>query len=128
MAVDEVVSKLHGFYAPLIFRAVDIASSPVSGHVQRLREKGFRSPFSGRLDRALTQFADRFTEEALKPLAEKSGRPAGEVAQEVHILPELRKHILAVRDIAVALSELEVSHFPVWWAWAVEDLKSQGLV
>jgi hypothetical protein len=128
MVVDEVISKLHGFYSPLILRALEIAAAPISGHVQRLREKGFRSEFSKRLDEALTKFADRFTEEKLKPLVERTGRPMAELAQEEHILPELRPQILALRDIAVALSELEISHFPVWWSWLMEDLKSEGLV
>jgi len=126
--VDEVISRFHGFYQPLMFKALDIIAAPTSQHVQQLRVKGFRSEFSARLDKALTKFADRFTEEKLKPLVEATGRPMGELAQESHILPELRPQILALRDVVVALSELEVSHFPVWWGWLVEDLRSEGLV
>ena len=126
--MDEVISRFHGFYQPLMFKALDIIAAPTSQHVQQLRVKGFRSEFSTKLDRALTKFANRFTEEALKPLVEATGRPMGEIAQEVHILPELRPQILALRDVAVALSELEISHFPVWFGWLVEDLRSEGLV
>lgn len=126
--MDEIIFRLHGFYQPLIYKALDIIAAPTSQYVSQLRRKGFRSSFSQRLDYALTKFANRFTEEALKPVAEKTGRPMNEIAQELHILPELREQILAVRDILVALSELEISHFPVWWSWLMEDLKSEGLV
>jgi hypothetical protein len=126
--MDAVISHLHGFYQPLMLRALDIIAAPTSQHVQQLRAKGFRSEFSARLDRALTKFADRFQEKHLYHLVGTTGRPIAEVAQELHILPELRPQILALRDIAVTLSELEISHFPVWWGWLVEDLKSEGLV
>jgi hypothetical protein len=126
MSREEAIRSLHSFAQPLFRQSLVFAHALVEPSLEEIRREGFQSDFSLRLDRALRRFYSRFDPERVRAEARAKGRPEGEIAQELSIIPELREEFEKLGDIAVVLAELERYHFPRWVRWLVEDLKAEG--
>jgi hypothetical protein len=126
MSREEAIRSLHSFAQPLIRQGLLFAHALVEPSLNQIRREGFQSDFSAKLDRALRRFCSRFDAERVRAEARAKGRPEGEVAQELSIIPELREDLEKLADVVVALAELERYHFPRWVRWLAEDLKAEG--
>jgi len=119
---------LHGFMQQLLFRGIDLIHSTIKPNLERLREEGFESPYTIKLERALRRFVDRFDASYVDRVAAEVGRSKAEIAQELSVIPELKAQFEKIADIVVVLSEMEKYHLPRWIKWLAEDLKVEGCI
>jgi DNA-binding Lrp family transcriptional regulator len=113
---------------PLLKQAINLVHAAVGGQVERLREEGFESEYTAKLDRALNRFTDRFIALPVDVVKAHPGRSVKELEQETSIIPEMREDFEKLRDIVIAISEMEKYHFPRWLRWLAEDLKAEGCI
>jgi hypothetical protein len=123
-----MVEELHRLFHSLLRQKVYPVVYPVQKLVALRREVGFRSEFNRRLDKALQRWIEEITTVPPEVMEKYPGRALGEIAQELHLVPDLEPDLQVLRDLIMACAECEVWHFPVWFSRLVDALKREGLI
>jgi len=123
-----MVEELHRIFYSLLRSKVYPVVYPIEKLVNVRREAGFRSEFNRRLDRALQKWIEEITTIPPEIVQKYPGRNLTEIAQELHLVPDLEPDLQTLRDLIMACAECEVYHFPVWFGRLVDALKREGLI
>lgn len=126
--MEKELEILHGFAGKLLIKYLHIVHEVIYPHLEKMRQIGFESEFTRKLDRALDRFVLRFQGIPQELRSSAPGRPESEIAQETSILPELKEDFRKIADIVVTIAEMEKYHFPRWLSWLFEDLKKEGVI
>lgn len=113
---------------PMLRLATRVLMGQVEHYVTLRRAVGFRSDFNRRLDKALSRWVERFKQVPEEWKQAKTEEERTEIEQQTHIIPDLAQDAEAVRTIVMGLAEIEIAHFPEWFRWLMQELKTEGLI
>ncbi len=127
-ADDKAMTALYRYFRPLLERAFSGLHAPLGPAIAMKRALGWRSPYTKKLERAMSLWVEDLTGEHEPAIKGKNGPELTALKQELHVFPEFRDMSERFRDINLIMSDMERTHYPVWLQKLFNRLYEAGLI